>query len=379
MLGTRIPIQIARLACCLLAVPCAESSAQRGGTTGTIVGVVRDSLGNRIAGAQVLLAAGGPGTQSDLEGRFELAGVPAGDQDVVVRRLGYRPGGRPVFVEAGGRYDIVIELAATIQRLAPVVVRGRENLRGPLVGFYRRMDLGQGRYFTAEMIDQRRLYTMRDLMRNVPGVRVETVRGRLFVRMRGASVPPMVFLDGVRMQAGESDLGMLDPRSFAGIEVYSGSATIPAEFNMGSVSGQNGGVIVVWTREGQARVRQPRRGEVTGADLVADLIAKNQVYQESEVDAPARPMESSPVSPMYPDSLFAAGAEGMAIAEFVVDDDGRVDVQTISIVMASHAKFAEAARSALASARFYPAQKGGRAVAQVVQLPFRFTLERPKD
>ncbi len=352
------------------------AEAQRGGT-GVVHGVIRDSLGHGISGAQVMLASGGDTVQSDLRGRFELTRVPAGDQDVVVRRLGFRPESRAVFVEAGGRFEVMVELAAAIQRMAPVVVNGRENLRGPIVGFYTRMDRGQGRFFTGETIDQRRLYTMRDLMRNVPGARVETVRGRLYVRLRGSTAPPKVFLDGVRMQAGESDLALLEPRSFAGIEIYSGIATIPPEFNVGNIAGQSGGVIVVWTREGQARVRQPRRGEVTGADLVADLIARSQVYQESEVDAPARPMPSTPAEPLYPDSLFTAGADGMVIAEFVVDPDGEVDPLTINIVMATHAKFAEAVRVSLIKARYLPAQKGGTAVAQVVQQPFRFTVERP--
>lgn len=363
----------------LLALAPTETAEAQRGSTGVVHGVIRDSLGNGISGAQVTLAAGGASVQSDLAGRFELTKVPAGDQDVVVRRLGFRPASRPVFVEAGGRFEVSIELAAAMQRMAPVVVNGRENLRGPMVGFYQRMDRGQGRFFTGETIDQRRLYTMRDLMRNVPGARVETVRGRLFVRLRGSSVPPMVFLDGVRMQAGESDLALLEPRSFAGIEIYSGLATIPTEFNVGGLTGQNGGVIVVWTREGQARMRQPRRGQVTGADLVAELIAKHQVYQESEVDSPARPMPSAAAEPLYPDSLFNAGAEGAVIAEFVVDPDGVVDPATINIVMATHARFAESVRLSLMKARYFPAQKSGTVVAQVVQQPFRFTVERPPE
>lgn len=347
--------------------------------SGTVRGVVRDSLGNGIWGAQVMLADRSLSAETGRDGRFELSRVPAGAQDLVIRRLGFIPGNAPVMVASAGTVDVAVELTALATRLAPVIVRGRENVRGPMVGFYQRLDMGHGRFLTAEMIEERQLITMRELMRAIPGTRVETVRGRLFVRMRGSTVPPMVFLDGVRMSAGESDLGLLDPRTFAGIEIYSGDATMPPEFKMTGLTGQSGGAVVIWTREGQARQRRPRRGEASAAAMVAELIAEQQVYEEREVDVPARQHPTSPVAPLYPDAMFGSGVEGAAVAEFVVETDGKVRTETINIVTATHPSFGDAARRALVSAIFMPAQKNGLLVAQVVQLTIRFTLPQAAE
>lgn len=373
----RLPLALGLTAALLLVLASSGPLGAQG--SGTVRGVVRDSVGNGIGGAQVMLAGRSQSAETARDGSFEMTRVPAGAQDLVIRRLGFVPGNRPVMVTASAALDVTIELTALATRLAPVIVRGRENIRGPMVGFYQRLDMAQGRFLTAEMIEQRRLTSMRELMRGIPGARVETVRGRLFVRMRGSTVPPMVFLDGVRMGAGESDLGLLDPRTFAGVEIYSGDATMPPEFKMGGLTGQSGGAVVIWTREGQARQRRPRRGEGSAATMVAELIAAQQVYAESEVDIPARQNPSTPVAPLYPDGMFGSGVEGSAVAEFVVDADGKVRTETINIVTASHPSFGDASRRALASAIFLPAQKNGILVAQVVQLSVRFTLPQPLD
>ena len=60
--------------------------------------------------------------------------------------------------------------------------------------------------------------------------------------------------------------------------------------------------------------------------------------------------------------------------QFVVGPDGKVDPSTIKTLQASRAEFADAARTAIRSARFTPAEIGGKKVAQVVQQPFAFEL-----
>jgi protein TonB len=60
--------------------------------------------------------------------------------------------------------------------------------------------------------------------------------------------------------------------------------------------------------------------------------------------------------------------------QFVVREDGKVDPASIKTLRATNPEFAEAARVAIRSARFIPAEIGGKKVAQVVQQPFAFEL-----
>jgi protein TonB len=72
--------------------------------------------------------------------------------------------------------------------------------------------------------------------------------------------------------------------------------------------------------------------------------------------------------------LRSANVEGEVLAQFVVDTTGRVDMGTFKVLKSSHDLFAAAVKSALASARYYPAEIGGRKVKQLVQQPFTFSL-----
>src|SRR5262249_61733965 len=56
---------------------------------GTVVGRVFDAGQNPIASARITI--GGRSTASDATGFYRIAGVPAGDQTVVVSYLGFRP------------------------------------------------------------------------------------------------------------------------------------------------------------------------------------------------------------------------------------------------------------------------------------------------
>jgi periplasmic protein TonB len=108
-------------------------------------------------------------------------------------------------------------------------------------------------------------------------------------------------------------------------------------------------------------------GEATGGETGAAL--------PSQVDRVALLLPGSP-SPRYPESLRHSGVEGEVVAQFVVDSTGRVDSRYVAILRADHELFARAVRDALGGMRFAPAEAGGRKVAQLVQLPFTFSLDR---
>jgi protein TonB len=81
-------------------------------------------------------------------------------------------------------------------------------------------------------------------------------------------------------------------------------------------------------------------------------------------------------SPTYPEALRVAGREGRVVAQFVVDEEGRVEEKTLKLTRPDNVLFDEAVRRALPRMRFVPAEIGGRKVRQLVEMPFVFALSR---
>ena len=78
----------------------------------------------------------------------------------------------------------------------------------------------------------------------------------------------------------------------------------------------------------------------------------------------------------YPDAMRAANREGEVYTMFVVDERGLVDTSSFRVTKATDPAFVAAVRAALPTMRFHPARKNGRAVRQVVEQPFTFSLAR---
>lgn len=337
---------------------------------GNLQGVVRDSLSGGVVGAQVSVEGSANRASTEADGTFRLSRVPAGEVVVHVRRLGYRPGTARVHVEAGRNTSVELSLAPVAARMPVVEVRGKGQVYDSrLAGFNARKEKQVGHFITRDRLDGMASARFVDVLRQVPGVRMRTLRGGVAtVTLRGARCSPLVFLDGFPATAGVLDLDMIDLASVEGIEVYSGVATVPAEFS--SVRGlESCGVIAVWSRP--FRNRQGRQGPVDLAEIER-LILEGKVYTADQVDQPAVLATGASSSPAYPDSLWNAGVSGGAVAEFIVDGGGFVESGTVRIVSATHPHFAASVRSSLEGAAFVPAKFNGQAVRQMVQLPFRF-------
>lgn len=340
---------------------------------------VRDSTGRTVVGAQVsltpVLAASGvafgrSGVTGD-DGRVQLPGLPAGRATLAVRRIGFRAQSREVTLTAADP-ALVVTLGAVPQQLASVVVRGTR--RGPYTGhladFHRRRDQGYGRFFTAADIDRRNPLRTSDMLRMVPGVAVSSNGATSALRVRNSGCDPLVWLDGAPAFAGYLDIDAFAPSTLAGIEVYSGPATVPVELR--GARGQSAcGVIALWTRMPDPLPRRGKRTPVT-AEMLARLVESATLYTAEQVDEPARLDTADMVVLGYPDELRRAGTGGEALVEFVVDTAGRVEVETVGVVAATHPQFAREARVAASTAKFLPARRGGRTVRQLAQLPLRW-------
>ncbi len=359
----------------LLALFPTGSLAQRGEVgTGGVKGMVRDSLGFPVVGAYISVAGTSVVVETDDNGEFVLAKAAPGETSLRIRRIGFRPDTLRVNVLAGETVDATFTLARLAVELEPLVVMGRRNLTGRIAGFYERMSRGAGGHFlTREHIERRNPINMTDLFRMVPGARVESRGfGRTVVRFRGARNPPLVWLDGTPLYAGEFDLDSVDPRTFEGVEVYSGPASVPAEFLGNRGISSTGGTIILWTKEGELRPKKRKKDELTPAAIIERMIEAKTVFTSRDVDQPAAPDSGDLIRPVYPDSMFMNAVPGRVLAEFVVDGTGDVNMDTFSIVTTSHLLFGEAVRRAVKDQRYKPALRNGRPVQQVVQQPFDF-------
>ncbi|WP_419950433.1 YfbK domain-containing protein [Candidatus Palauibacter sp.] len=101
----------------------APSGAQS--DTGTVRGTVVDAESIApVPGAQVFVAGTVIGTLTDGTGGYSLTNVPAGEQVVTVRLIGYRELSRRVTVVAGQTVEVDFAVEQTTLRLRDVVVTG---------------------------------------------------------------------------------------------------------------------------------------------------------------------------------------------------------------------------------------------------------------
>lgn len=97
---------------------------------------------------------------------------------------------------------------------------------------------------------------------------------------------------------------------------------------------------------------------------LAEVDERPELTNRSEVD---RLMQRN-----YPPLLRDAGIAGQVTLRFRVNEDGRVDAESIAVENASHDAFGDAARRVVERMRFRPATVGGRAVRVWVTLPITF-------
>jgi TonB family protein len=338
----------------------------------TVAGIVVDSLGSPVVGAQVTVDGTLLHASTDAAGHFRLTDVPVGSLYLVVRRIGFRAATVPVRLGPAGASQLMVTLSVVPELLAPVeVTEPREVYDARLYGFESRAAKRKnGHFITRDRIEHLSSKRLSDLLRQVPAVRLAMVRGQgMMAYIRGARCPALVYIDGSPASAGPFDLDLVDVWTIEGIEVYGGFGA-PAEFS--SARADRCGVIAIWSRpfRPQARPAEPP----AQTSLITAQVELDMVFEADAVDSVAIPVPGS-IRTTYPDSLFRAQISGSATVRFIVDTIGLVEMSTLE-VSATHDLFAHAARAALSEARFTPAVLQGRRVRQVVAIPFRFTPPR---
>jgi TonB family protein len=361
---------IACVTCALTVATIAHAQDNRP-ATGTVNGKVLDAAGRAVAGAELTIPGSPIRVETDDTGEFRLKNVPAGDLKIRVRRLGFRPDTSMISVLAGQTVPFLIALQPLPLILSPVMILGK-HYTGRLASFYQRRDRGMGHYYTREEIDKRNPANTTDLLRTVPGIRLQPLGfGRQTLRFRGARCPPLVWIDGSPLGAGEFDIDNVPSRSIEAMEIYTGIAALPSEFTAGPTTTTSCGTIVIWSRQGEPRARKRQKGESAAAEIQR-LVESMSVYTADQVDRPARADSIRRVVPIYPHDLYRTATAGEVLVEFVVDSEGQVDMDSFNVVWATHPSFGESVRRAVRETAWIPGLKQGRSVRQVLQQPYRF-------
>ncbi|HEU4629883.1 MAG TPA: carboxypeptidase-like regulatory domain-containing protein [Gemmatimonadaceae bacterium] len=249
-------------------VPGADSAATIAARTVTLVGVVRDTAGLPLSGAEVRAGAR-QFTLTGEDGRFALTGVAPDTIQLLVRRIGYQPADVILEAGAGLRVELAVKLVPSATELGTIVVNGRKmDTRLLESGFYDRQKVGSGTFFDPDDLEHHG-GSMDALLREVPSVRVSRDihnRSVALGQFAGGTCRLNVFLDGIliRWAADEGLDMMVNKRDVLAIEVYPRPVQVPAIFAGylsesqgglplpgGGASGGGGascGALVIWTK-----------------------------------------------------------------------------------------------------------------------------------
>jgi len=215
-----------------------------------LVGLVRDSSGHGIPGAEVRARGNVVVAISNDSGRFRVAQMPIGARGVFVRRLGFAPARAPITPGTGETDSVRVTLRAIAQSLPEITVQEQHDSlsRKVLAEFWARRARGFGKFVTRDEIERKGATRFVDVVRSVPSVSIMNYRGHQEIRFRGAAIgstncPPQYWIDGIPLERGLAD--EIFPDNVEAIELYASPATTPPQF---STRNPTCGTVVVWSR-----------------------------------------------------------------------------------------------------------------------------------
>ena len=240
-----------------------HSARDRERITG-IVGVVTSrSSGSPLPGAAVRLEGGKRAALTDRRGGFRFEELSPGAYLIEFTYIGYAPRRDSIRVLLGHVSNMQVSLSVDPVQLEPLEVTvERREAALEAVGFYEREAEGWGKFIDREYIEMRAPSRMTDLFTGLAGVTVQVSASGMAQRVvlrsgrpHGSYFPtcfPPVYLDDMLVHNGGNDPAGIDdliiPGAVAGVEIYVSSAGTPARYWRPTPTGQQCGVILIWTR-----------------------------------------------------------------------------------------------------------------------------------
>ena len=252
---------------------------------GAVSGTVTDAESLApVAGAQVVVAGPGIGPLSGPEGTYRLEGVPAGEQTVTVRLIGYHELSQTVTVASGQVASADFSVEQTALRLQDIVVTGVVG-ETPQVKLPFTVERLSAQNFPVPAADVSSLLTAKAAGVSVvsgsgqPGAEASIMlRGPTSINSSGRSLSPLIVIDGVIQSesASLSDIGSLD---IDHVEIVKGAAAA----SLYGSRAQNG-VIEITTKRGTSLQANTlnilARGEYGISQLVGDVgLTRSHPYQ----------------------------------------------------------------------------------------------------
>lgn len=214
---------------------------------GRLIGRVYDAMTERpVATAAVSVTGHAQESASNRQGRFILSDVRPGVRHLEVRRIGYAPLRHQIDLTPGVTTEVDIGLVPTPVEMEPIVATVTRLRRLEIKGFYERKYWGEltgnGYFFSPEYIERWRPSNVRFLVvSNVPGITWTGKNRRMSTGFSSLTCSMKVFVDGFAWGGWPRIPGS----QLAGVEVYKGPATLPAEFGG---SDARCGAVVIWTK-----------------------------------------------------------------------------------------------------------------------------------
>jgi hypothetical protein len=232
--------------------------------TAQLRGTVKDADTDKpIRNAQIAVVGTQRTATTDAAGAFVLRGIPAGTRALEIRTIGYLPVTFTADFATNDTRDTTLAINRRAQNLERVTVKAKEGSMSLLVqgGFDTRRAQGLGKFITQQDVERHPASSLTDVLAGAGNLRIEYGKdGFPMPYLRGGNSGkciPNYFLDNMHIEvtsAGPApgkkpftDLSdFVKPEYIKGIEVYSNSGTIPAQFDLTSSTGC--GSIVIWTR-----------------------------------------------------------------------------------------------------------------------------------
>ncbi|MEQ8524665.1 TonB-dependent receptor [Gracilimonas sp.] len=229
--------------------------------SGTITGMVTDAgTSEPLIGVNVILQGTTYGDATDLDGIYEISGVPAGTYTLRANFIGFKPFETQVEV-GSGTVNLDIELNEDVLGLEDLVVTGIASRSSKAIS-----EVAISRVDAAELTADKAYNSVSQLLTaKVAGVSVQPASGtvgggiRFVVRSGGGlngQGQPVIYVDGVRIDnvqtgfgAGGQNYGTLsdlNPENIESIDFLKG----PAAAALYGTSGSNG-VVLITTKTGQ--------------------------------------------------------------------------------------------------------------------------------